>query len=79
MRPDGTQILDWWDEGKEKIKEIAQNVSKKQSEIRQQLENVIRQEYQEAISKFDKDPNLTNAKKVKDANRDLDRWEKTTY
>jgi len=76
LKPAGTPLLEWWDEGKIKIKEIAIKISKQQAKIRKQLETIIRDEYQEAVKHFDEDPNLTNAGILKRANNNLNRWEK---
>ncbi len=76
LKPNGAPILEWWDEGKSEMKEIAIKISRDKARIRKQLEKVIRREYEEALQDFDQNPNLIKAENLKKVTYNLSRWEK---
>ncbi len=75
-KPIGEGVLEWWDEGKSQIKEIAIRVSKVRARLKNQILNVIRGEYEDALKCYDREPSTANAEKLKQTKHNVDRIEK---
>lgn len=76
LKPAGDEILTWWDEGKDKIKEIAIRISRNKARIKNQLLRKLTDEFQEKIKLHDRAPNIENAEALKEAKRKVETLDK---
>ena len=76
VKPIGPALLNWWHEGKAKIKELAVTISKQQAYTAKQVERVIEADYQQKVEKFDKDLSLRNAENLEKAKAAFDKLER---
>lgn len=76
LKPTGKDILEWWEAGKSKIKEIATNISKQKAKIRNEIDKILKAEFQVALFHFDSNPSAENAVKLQQAKFNLERVEK---
>jgi len=76
LKPRGAEILEWWDQGKAKIKEIAIQVSKQKAHLRNQVRTTLMDNYKEKLQIYDRDPNTRNAEILKEAKQRVEHFEK---
>ena len=76
LKPAGKDILEWWEAGKSKVKEIAIETSKQKAKIRAEILKLLKCEFEAALAAFDVNPSVEYAEKLKQSKYNLEKLEK---